>query len=819
MSRLLHDARLALRRLLASPGYTALVVGTLALGIGVNTAVFSVLDSILLRPVPYVDADRIGVLWARYSQGQDAFFSARGGFDTALVNEWRRQTDLFDRVEAYEPRSFVFEDEHGAEMISGSVVTPGLMALLGVPPAQGRWFTEADGAGAGGRVAIVSDRFWRERLGGVTDAAGVSIVLDGRRYAVVGVMPADFRYPDEAQQVWLPADPTDTAAANDGSRVSFVPTVRLTRGLAWDDVAERVIARGPELNRVAGATTGNRAGAELHRVGRVFDERTERSLVVLAGAVVFLLLLVCANVANVTLARTIGRARDAGVRAALGASRLDLVRETAVEYVLLGLVSAAAGILVTVVALGALVAVLPEEMTRTSLNAIDLDGRALAALAVTAALTVVAFGLPPALVSSRASIALALGAQGRSVAGSRGARRLRATLIVAEVVLSIVLLVGAALMMRSVLKLQAIDTGVDPRGLITLQLALPAPAYADATLRDGFTRDLVDRLRRQPDVGGASAGSLPPDASEFAYGGIEFADRPGERTPQAFVATYDAWPGFFETTGIRLLEGRGFRAEEPDRVAIVSEGFAAKHWPGRSAVGARFRFGDQPWRTVVGVAAEVRRISEDADPNAFELYYPPDQLDGMLRPVRPLSTIAEIRTIVVRTSNAGRVAPLLGGVVHAVDPRVVVSRVSLVEHTMLDSIARSRVVLLMMSVFAGFGLVMAAAGLYGVLSHLVVSRRREIGIRIALGANRGQIGRLVFGRGLALALAGVAIGVPVALALVRTMRTLLYEVDAADPVAVLAVAGLLLVAAAAASWWPARRAMQVDPMTLFRDGA
>jgi predicted permease len=456
-------------------------------------------------------------------------------------------------------------------------------------------------------------------------------------------------------------------------------------------------------------------------------------------------------------------------------------------------------------------------METSSLNRIDLDLRALGFLGAVSVVTVFLFGLPSALLAGRGAVSGVLQIGSRSAAGSVAARRFRAGLVVAEVALSIVLLAGAALMTRSLLKLEAIDIGLDPDRLLAMQIALPAPAYADPALREDFTSRVLTRLRTHPSVIAATAGALPPREHLINVGGVEVGDRPGEKTKSSAVPVFEIRPGYFATAGIRLLEGREPYEGDPDGAAVVSQGFAAAHWPGQSPLGRRFRIGKGPWRTVVGVATEVRARSEREQSREFELYYPRGQAADAYASARPVANIAEYQTILLRTSGAGATPEDLAGLVHDIDPRVIVGRTSLVSREFADAIARPRIVFLMMAVFAGFGLVLAAAGLYGVLSHLVSQRMREIGIRLALGATPRAIGRVILGNGLGLAAAGIVIGLAAALGLVKTMQAMLYEVEPADSVSFAAVCGIVLVTAAIAAWRPAGRAMRVDPITLLRE--
>lgn len=809
--RLLFDVRQAMRSLLASPSTTILTVLTLALGIGINTAVFSIVDSLLVRPVPYPEQERLVSLWTYSTSGK---FQWRGGFTSPLTVEWRAQSDLFDRVEGSQDRSVIYEYESGAELVNATTVTPGLLPMLGASPRTGRVFVEGDGRDGTDRLAVIRSRFWAQQLHSAPDVLEREILLDGERYRIIGVLPDDFRYPDERQDIWIPLDPAQPPSTAEQPS-SFVLLARLARGVSNQQAAERVKARGEALNAKAGGD--GKTSASVMPVSSLIDEKTERSLLVLAGAVTFLLLIVCANVASLTLSRAVARVRDRAVRAALGASRADLVREALLEHALLGVAGASLGLVVASVAIGAVTAVLPEAMAASSLNRIDLDLRALAFLGGVSVITVFVFGLPSALLAGSGQVSGILQIGSRSSSGSVAARRFRAGLVVAEVALSIVLLAGAALMTRSLMKLEAIDIGLNPDGLLTMQLALPAPGYADAAVREDFIARVVERLRTHPNVSGVTAGALPPREHMINVGPVEVGDRPGQKSKSAAVPVFEIRAGYFATAGIRLVEGREPAPEDPAGAAVVSEGFAARHWPGQSAVGRRFRIGKGPWRSVVGIATEVRGRSEAPDSREFEIYYPRGQASDAYTSTMPMARIAEYQTILLRTSGGGVSPEELGRLVHDVDPRVIAGRTSSVEREFADAIARPRIVFLMMAIFAGFGLILAAAGLYGVLSHLVAQRTREIGIRLALGATPRTIGRVVFGNGLGLAAAGTALGLAAALALVKTMQSLLYEVEPADAASFTAVCVIVLLTAALAAWRPAGRAMRVDPVTLLRD--
>lgn len=809
------DIRMAFRALAGAKLTTAIAVATLAAGIGVNTTVFSVLDATLFRPVPFRDAHRlVSLVNFEPNQGFSYF-----GFSPALLLRWREQTDLFDRFEAYDRGSFVFEAPGGRELIDGASVTPGLFPTLGVTPSAGRHFVEGDGRAGSDRIVVISDRFWRTRLGKRPNVVGSAISLNGETCQIIGVMPPSFQYPTARADIWLPYDAASPPANPIVQPRALEALARLTAGVTYEHANAQAIERGNRLSVAAGIP--GKSTAKLEIPAKVWDTRTVRSLAALGAAVGFLMLIVCANLANLSLSRSLARTRDYAVRSALGATRADIIRETLVENAIIGVIGVALGVAVAWALQQVTATMLPDAVIAGSANPIDMDGRAIGFTALAGLIATLLFGVPPAIVASRTNVSDGLRLESRASTGSRGAQRWRSALVMIEVGLSVVLLVGAALMARSLIKLQQEDRGFDSRGLLSMTVALPK-SYAAIESRQQFASALSSTLGRMKGVSGVTLGGVPASLGAINVGQLEFGHQPGVTTPQALVPAREVPRGYFEMLRMPLLDGHTFHDGDPDDAAIVSEAFAKKYWSGMSAVGGRFRFASgpnggpgAPWRTVVGVVGNVRALSDGKD-SGFLIYYQDGHAGPVFTTLRASSTISAYQVFVVRSDDPAGFAQLMKKAVHDADPAAVIWKTELVDHLYADAFARPRVVFLMMGTFALFGLLLVAAGLYAALSHLVTHRLREIGIRSALGATRPQIARMVVGQSLVLTVSGLVAGLLTAIPLVRAMRLLLYNVESSDPLSVVVVSVLLLGVALAATWRPARTAARVDPASLLR---
>jgi putative ABC transport system permease protein len=784
MASLLHDVRTAARSLARSPGFAAVAAVTLALGIGANTAIFSVVDRIVLRPLPYRDPDRLVLVEHLRPDGRSGAVSAPNFRDFASGSR------AFESLAAYRRETVALTSASPAQSLAAAVVTPNLFATLGVAPRVGRGFAEGEA-----QVVVLTDRGWRRITGGDPAAVGRTIAIDHQTATVIGVLPRDLRYvlADDVD-VFLPlARPFDAALAAQRDAHYLGVVGRLAPGVTPAQASA-------ELQAVAAAHPSNQQRtARAWPLGAKLTGPVRPALLVLAGAVGFVLLIACANVANLLLARATVRQRELAVRLALGAGRWRVMRLLLTESVLLALAGGALGALLAMWSLDALRELVPNEIARTA--ELGLDARVLGFTFVVALVTGVAFGLVPALSLSAQSPWSVLKEQGARGAAPRSRRRARDAFVVAEVAVATVLVVGAALMLTSFRRVWREDPGFRPDGLVVAMVSLPEERYADAPARRRFFRELEARLEGAGPVAlGAPVPYLGPTL------GISY-DLPGREDEADSAPLHLVNRDYFRALGIPLAAGRAFTAADDadgaEPVAIVSENLARRHFGApRDAVGQRIAIGwddDGVVRRIVGVAGDVREKSLEAAPELAS-YIPFSQ--------GPFTTIS----IASRALAAGA----LRDAVAAIDTSLPLSHVSTMDAAMSGALAVRRLNTLLLGVFGGLALALALVGAYGVMSYSVTQRTGEIGIRMALGARPGQVVSMVIGQGTRLAVLGVALGVAGALALSRALAGLLYGVSATDPAIYAAMAALFVSVVALASWIPARRAARVDPMTALR---
>jgi putative ABC transport system permease protein len=803
MDRLRSDLRFAMRSAIASPLFAITVIITLGLGIGANTAIFSFVDGLLLRGLPYPDADRVVMVW------QD--FSASGGPE----QEWFTPPDFADlastaaTLEAVTPIPGFNASLTGVEepeQLAGLVVTPGYFTVMGSAPAVGRAFDAAD-ATRDGRVVVISHGLWQRRFGGDAGVIGSTIQLNGVANTVVGVMPPDFRHPFAAIDVWRPYR-TDTFGAGCG-RACYVMRVmaRVRAGVTQ----ARLAADMEALTRsIVAAAPGEKSGLRVRTVS--LEEQltgpTRNALLALLGAVGLLLLVACVNIANLLLARAGGREREMAIRTAIGASRGVLFRLLLTESVVLGILGGAAGLVLALWGVDLLVGMSPPGTPR--LDDVAMNARALGFAVAASLATALVFGLAPAAQLSGLGVADILREAGGSRAGI-GRRHVRSALVVAETAIALTLLAGAGLLLRSFLKLQAVDAGFDAANTLAVPVLLPAARYPEAAQRDAFWGTALERLAARPGVVAAGAASILPltgSNTDISFL-VEGRPKPASREETSAANYRSVTPGYLQAMGMRLLRGRGLtaadRADAP-AVAIINRTMADRFWTNEDAIGKRFSFDSNAggWTTVVGIVADVHSGGLD-QPVRSEMWLPVEQMPdaGM--------------TLVLRADRDPLgLLPAVRAEIRALDPDLPIGAVTTLDRLVAQSVAIPRLFLAFFTFFATVAVLLAAVGIYGVTAFTVGQRTQEIGIRIALGAEaRGVVGMIV-GQAMRVALAGIAIGMAAALALSRTLRALLFDLSPTDPATFMAIVALLAIVSLLACWLPARRAAAVRPIEALK---
>jgi predicted permease len=800
MATRLPSLRFALRSLRRAPAFTLAAVATLALGIGANTAIFSAVNGILLNPLPYPDADRLVVVWGRHTTI---------GRETASLPDfldWRAQAHSFEALAAMTNTRFNVTGAGEPEVVTGGLATADLLRVFGVVPSVGRAFRSDEERGAAPRVAMLGEGYWRRRFGGEPGIVGGRILLGGVPHTVVGVVPARLGL-DQPVDVWTPLA-TDSTRPRRADFLTVFGRLRdgTSRELAQQEmttIMRRLEAQYPASN--AGW------GAEVVELREQMIGAIRPALLVFMGAVGLVLLVACANVASLTLARAAGRSREVTIRSALGASRARLAGELLLESVLLALLGGALGLLLALWGVEALRSLGPDTLPRV--EEIGLDLRVLGFTLGLSLLAGLLFGLAPVWRMGRRDLQEGLTGGGRSIAGTAGIHRTRSALVLGEVALAFVLLAAASLLLRSFDRLQRVDPGFAADRVLTARVTLPRLVYPEEERWRAFGRDLLARATAEPGVQAAALVSDAPlgDAPPYLSFEIQGGETPAAGAVQD-AAVFTASEGYFEALRIPLVRGRLFDATDrpgsPD-VAVVNQAAALRYWKGRDPVGERITFGDpaEPdtrWATVVGVVGDVRhdRLQDQAYP---QVYLPFEQ--------------SPTRSMVLTLRSAGEPTALVPAVRRALgelDPNLPLADIGTLEQRKAVALARPRVNAGVLGGFALAALVLAAVGIYGVVAYGVVQRTRELGIRMALGAGGPALLRLVLGQGMRPVLGGMALGLVGALAGGRLLRGLLFGVGSSDPATLVVVSGFLVAVALAAMYLPARRASRSDPMAALR---
>jgi len=796
LDRIHHDLRLAARTLIRSPGVFAIAVLSLAIGIGANTTIFSAVDVFLLRPLPYPEAERIVRVWSTDSERgwTEAGLSAPDFLDL------RRESRAVD-VALHTGASFNVSGGEEPERLTGQLVSANLFGVLGVQPALGRGFLAEEEVRGAHRVVVLGDALWQRRFGGDPGVIGTALLLDGEPYTIVGVMPPDFRFLDDRIELWAPLsfDGTESRLYSAGAGIGRIrPGFSLEQAQAeLSRIAAGLAAAYPDTN---GST-----GVRLEGLrDDLYNEYFRRAAAIVSTAVAFVLLIACANVANLLLARAATREREIAVRAALGAGRFRIVRQLLTESVLLSLCGGGLGLLLSVWGVRALVGIMPPFFF--GIERIGIDGRVLAYTLGISVLAGILFGLAPALHASRPDLRESLkeGGRGSTIGGRRG--RLRGALVGGEIALALVLLVAAGLLIKSYIGLSGSDLGFRSAGVMTFRIALPEAKYADSTAVIAFQERLVEQLGTLPGVEAAGAATgLPTTGMSSTYYTIEGEPPPPEgREPT--VNFRGVTEGYFAALGIPLLSGRLFderdRPESPP-VVVVNRAFVERHWPGGDALGRRIVLSSGP-REIVGVVGDVREWGPDNEPPAA-IFLPIGQ--------------RAYRNVAFLLRTAGDAAALTGaarGAVAELDPDLPLYQALTMDEHLAEGMSDDAILARLLGIFGGIAVVLAVIGVYGVMAYSVAQRTQEVGIRMALGAQAGSIQALVLRQGAKLAAAGAAIGLLLALAVTRTLSAFLVGVSPFDAVTFAAVTLAILAAALAASWVPARRATRVDPLIALR---
>jgi putative ABC transport system permease protein len=809
MSVLLQDLRYAWRLLCKAPGFTAVAVIALALGVGANTAIFSVIDAVLLRPLPYPDPGRLVKVWTRFVG--IGIPDNRNAVSAPEFADFRALSHAFSHLAAIQGDSFNFAGGGFPERVQAAEVSSSLFPMLGVQAKLGRVFLPEEEQPGRSDVVLLSEGLWRRRFGADPTIVGRKLPINGINALVVGVLPGSFQFPAEVE-AWAPlsfsnADLSPGSRGGHGLEVlaRIQPGLSLPQARAdMSSVARRMIEQNPgypykqfDFDLIVTPLLEEMVGD------------TRIALWILMGAVALVLLIACANIANLLLARASAREREMAIRAAVGASRRRLARQLLTESALLGLVGGAAGLLLGRWALTVLMHLAAASFPRVA--EAHLNGAVLAFTLLVSLGASLLFGMAPVFQVSQITPE-SLKDGGRGSTAGRGARNLRQALVVAEFALSLVLLTGAGLLLRSFVRLMEVDPGFRPEGVLTMRFSLPDTKYANPTQIRDFDRRLLERVSKLPGVEaagmvsalpltGGGSGTITVDSR--AVSGVA-ASPEADRRP--------ATPGYFQAMGIALVRGRYFDDRDSETaapVAIIDETMANTYWPGDDAVGKRLRFGDSsaktPWMTIVGVVRHVRYRTLEAQ-SRVTLYWPQVQ-----------NPYSEMR-LAIRTSlpDPRAIAATVQREVLAIDPDQPIYSIRTMQELIADSVARRRLAMSLLAIFAAAALVLAAVGIYGVMSYTVSQRAHEMGIRMALGASRSSVLRLVLGQSLTLALFGVVLGMAGSLILANLISSMLFQVSPRDPITFALVAMVLAAAALLAGYLPARRATQVDPMISLR---
>jgi putative ABC transport system permease protein len=805
MATFIQDIKYGVRMLAKNPGVTLLAVCALALGIGANAAIFSVADPLLLRPEPFPNLSRLALMYNKVGSVTDENSMVPFDYETM-----RAQNKSFEQIAAHEGGNANLTGQGDPERVYSEKVTPNFFAVLGVQPVLGRRFAPEEGQPGHDAEVILSYALWQSKFGADANIVGKEAHINGRSYAIIGVMAKDFDFP-VATQLWEPLALTDTDKADHNNNFLF-PVALLKHGVSVSQAAAEMDGIGKQLAKEYPQSNSKMSIRTVPFRTYATDEQTHQFMLLLLVAVAFVLMIACANVANLQLARVAGREREIAVRRAMGASRWRVVRQLLTESVILALAGAAAGLVLAEWAVGLTVSYIPPELSQyiAGWNRVALDWRAVAYTVAIAVFAGVVAGLAPALGHSRPDLTDALKEGGRGGSG-RGSHRLRGVLVVAEVAASLVLLVGAGLLVKGFRALLDQNQKFEPQSLLTMSIALPASKYTDQTKKAALYQQVLAQMNAIPGVQSASVATRVPDADNFSYHLFTGQNQPYSEDMGRLALAESISPNYFRTLHLPLVRGREFTdadSADSQRVAIVSAPMAARYWPGEDPIGKRIKEGrpdaKNPWLTIVGVVADAK----------YNPYF--QAIDGVVYVpyAQDADTVAQF---LLRTGgNPLTFIPAVRAKIANVDPDQPIYEPKTLARLTWEELIGISFIATMMAVLGVIALVLASSGVYGVMAHSVTERTHEIGIRLALGASPRQVLGWIAARGIRLAAIGLVIGFGLAYVMARLLSSLIYGVSATDPLIFVGVPVALALVAIAACYLPARRAMRVDPIIALR---
>ena len=810
MNTFFRDLRYSLRLLIKSPGFTAVAVLSIALGIGANTTVFSVINAVLLRSLPYKDPEGLVLLWG--DSRQEAGLKKHNQVSATDVADFRAQASVFEDVATYGNWSALMSGDIEAERVPATQVGDGFFKIMKGKPLLGRVFIPEEQEEGKDKVIVLSYGLWQRRFGGDPGVIGKTVSLSGLPYSIVGVMDADFQplpatlvFP--VGQFYRPVAEAYVDADRDSRHLRAI--ARLKPGVTIEQARSEASIIAQRLEQAHPLTNKDRGAFVISLSDEIVGE-IRLTLLMIFGAVIFVLLVACANVANLLLARSTVRFKEITIRSAIGAARSQLIRQLLTESLVLALLGGGLGLLLAFWGTGLV------ESAGSKINPmfhdIHVDLRCLAFTFGISIITGLVFGLAPALQISRPNLAESLKEAGRGSGPASSRNRLRSVLVVSEIAMTLVLLVCAGLLMRTVVRLRNVDTGFSAPNVLAMNIGLPGIKYPKPENQIAFLKQVTERIKSLPGVKLVGTTSVLPLSDNFDGRGLAVEDHPKPRGEEITVDLYVASPDYLRAMEIPLIKGRPITEQDTSdsaKIALINNTMARQLWPNEDPLGKRIKFpgnekNPQPWRTIVGVVKDVSQYALDKKP-PMQIYLPFVQ--------QPMS----VNTIVVRTD--GEPTGLITAVrreIQAVDKDQAVFNVTTIEQLMGDSIANRRFFMLLLLVFAVLALTLASVGIYGVMSYVASQRTHEIGIRMALGAQTGHVLKLIIGKGMALALIGVTAGLAGALALTRLMSGLLFGVSATDALTFVVVSSGLTLVALLACYIPARRATKVDPLVALR---